>query len=176
MCLQGFVKISCVACSACFCCVFRCGLQISLIFAVFFRFCWIYWIWGFGGGGPHGVKLTMPFAQKAIEFLCPKTQKPLVYVVWVSGEMYCFLLKNHFSGLRFGVPNNIYEWFFCFFFVKSTLFLTSDSLEMRPPSKAWLLHLVLPPVNFHAYFVDVCSFYCVFARFCVVCVTLTNCF
>ena len=149
-------------------CRFRWFLLFSSDFAEYIGF-------GASGGGPRGVKLTMPFSQKAIEFFCPKTSALCGYHVWLFGEMYCFFLKSVKSELRFWVSVVIPSWLFCFF-VKLTLFLKSDSLEMRPPLQGLAAAHGVAAGQFSLVFCRCVSFYCVFARFCVVCVALTNCF
>ena len=89
-------------------CRFRCFLLFSADFAEYIGF-------GASGGGPHGVKLTMPFTQKTTVFFCPKILVLQGYHVWLFGEMYCFFLESVKLELRFGVPNVIPLWLFCFF-------------------------------------------------------------
>ena len=176
MCLQGFVNYQ----FCCMLCVFL--LCVQVWFADFVDFCCFLQILlnildlGLRGGGPHGVKLTMPFTQKAIQFFCPKTLALHGYHHRIFGELYCFFLKSVKLGLRFWVSVVIPVWLFFIFFVKLTLFLTSDSLEMRPPLQGLAAAPGVAAGQLNSYFVDVWSFYCVFARFCVVCVALTNCF
>ena len=95
-------------------CRFRWFLLFSSDFTEYIGF-------GASGGGPRGVKLTMPFSQKAIEFFCPKTSALCGYHVWFFGEMYCFFLKSVKSELRFWVSVVIPAWFFVCFFRKIDL-------------------------------------------------------
>ena len=122
------------------------------------------------------MKLTMPFTQKAIEVFCPKILVLQGYHHRIFGVLYCFFLESVKLGLRFWVSVVIPSKDFGFSFKKLTLFLKSDSLEMRPPLQGLAAAPGVAAGQFSCVFCRCVSFYCVFARFCVVCVALTNCF